>query len=711
MNLSSPCSGAEFMETLVDEGSWQPRQADSPQAKPTRGTLPRALSRVRRSLSNLLIQPESHAHARPHRGTLVLSCVAVFVIAVGVRALFFQDNYAQLARHDPWMTDLARHYKNEARRYLEERRILYPRDPVDPGDARLILHPPGYSAMIAGIFAVLGDSDSKIRLVQILADGLSAVLLLLIASQLLPFTVSLLSAALVALSPHLAFHSLWISPDTVCVLPILAAVYLVIEATKRPRIALMIGAGALIGVSCWLRANGLLLAVFLAVAVMLLIEKGRRLRYASALVIATVVIISPIAIRNWILFHHFIPISIAGGENLVVGIADFDVEGRFGMPASDSEAGFKDAEWLGHPEYRESPWSPDGIERDQARFKKGFDVIRSNPEWFLGIVIRRACFMLKYNESAPKRWPFNTSTVPIVSVEPPVMHTQASAGNDNRLWSLPAAALLGDEPILSKQSEVSIEPDGQSLVVRSDGSEFGEQMASSPIALMPERDYLLTAAIDAQPGPMVAQVTSLDGRIALASEVVNAGSSNPNPKKQKRNSSPATLGSEISPQLVELTFASGHRTKARFTIANNGNESAGSVTRIGDLQLFDLGPTPYLWTRYPRMVLRGLERNLFKTGSMLPLVISGTLLLALAGRRRELATLMIVPAYYICAQSVLSTEYRYILAIHYFLFVMAGVTFYCAATGIREISRQSRVILFRAFQALPRRSLSKREST
>src|SRR5262249_41444081 len=156
----------------------------------------------------------------------------------------------------------------------------------------------------------------------------------LIALELLNPVVACIAAVLTAFSPHLAYYSLWISPDTLCVLPILIAVYLMIKSSKRPRFATIVAAGAMVGLSCWLRANALLLSPILAVAAVLLTERARRLKYGAAFVAATILVVSPITIRNWILFHHFIPISIAGGENLVVGIADFDKEGRFGMPVS-----------------------------------------------------------------------------------------------------------------------------------------------------------------------------------------------------------------------------------------------------------------------------------------------------------------------------------------------------------------------------------------
>jgi len=61
--------------------------------------------------------------------------------------------------------------------------------------------------------------------------------------------------------------------------------------------------------------------------------------------------------------------------------------------------------------------------------------------------------------------------------------------------------------------------------------------------------------------------------------------------------------------------------------------------------------------------------------------------LALARRRRALAVLLAVPIYYLLVQSALSTEYRYILAIHYFLFVVAGVTLGCLGSALGQASR------------------------
>src|SRR5262249_20098483 len=151
----------------------------------------------------------------------------------------------------------------------------------------------------------------------------------------------------VAISPQLAYYCLLLTPDSLAVLPLLASTYLLVLAVERPRTSLLIGAGALMGLSCWLGANAMGLAFFLALLVPLLFSAGRRIRYSGALVAGAIIVIAPITVRNFIAYHRLIPISIQAGLSLAEGIGDFDPDGKLGMPRSDQEARVKDVEWAG----------------------------------------------------------------------------------------------------------------------------------------------------------------------------------------------------------------------------------------------------------------------------------------------------------------------------------------------------------------------------
>ena len=58
---------------------------------------------------------------------------------------------------------------------------------------------------------------------------------------------------------------------------------------------------------------------------------------------------------------------------------------------------------------------------------------------------------------------------------------------------------------------------------------------------------------------------------------------------------------------------------------------------------------------------------------MIYFILLGIIALAAASRRRAMLISM-VPLYYLIFQSAMHTEFRYTLAMHYFLFIFAAVT-------------------------------------
>jgi hypothetical protein len=617
-----------------------------------------AFKRACKWLSDKLTSADSPNPTR--RARMALSCAVVFSIAVGVRLLHWQDINVELQQGQT----MTRIYRTEARRIIEEGSILFPKVFDGPSDARMLLHPPGYSILMAAVYSLVRSLDTAVRLLQITCDAAAAVMVLLIAAELLPLAVASIGGGLVALSPHLSYYSLWLVPDTLAVLPILIAIYFIIRAYKRPRPTTVIAAGMFLGLSCWLRSNALLLAPFLAIVVACVYERGKRLRYSVALVAVTAMVISPITVRNFILYHQFIPLSLGAGITMIEGIADYDREKRFGMPATDEEVSEMEAAEYGRPDYAGNQWMPDGINRDRARFARGLAIIRSNPAWFLTVMLRRAAFMLHYNDSHNWEWPLSTAIVPIVSAEPPFAHSVSLSDEAQQVWSISPSELLAAGTRISPQAQASL--DGESLRLKGDRLDFGDQIASAPISVKKNTDYLLLVPIELEQGHIALKVMTTDRRIALASVIV------PGQVKLDRQSA----------STITVPFASGDCSRVLLVLSNDGEPLP--IAKINRAELFELGPTPHLWTRYPRSFVHFLQKNLFTTARMLPLVLAGVLLFAVAGRGRTLLVLLAVPLYYLCAQSALHTEYRYILAIHYFLFVMAAASLYCLALALGQ---------------------------
>jgi hypothetical protein len=659
----------------------------------------RLLSQLSLWLRERLVTHTPQGATTQERIQFVIICSVIFFAALGVRLLHWQDTRAEMQREGTVLTNLATPYVLEVNRMRDDGSILFPVRPLDRQDARMILHPPGYSILMSAIRKdwESGSSFALLRWVQAVCDSAAAVMIFLIAAQFFSSSLALIAGMLVAFSPHLASYSLWLTPETLAVMPVLIAVYLIIRCLKQPRLWKVLAAGALVGISCWLRSSGLLLAPFLALTVFVLIERDKRWRYSLALVAATIIVISPITIRNWVAYHRFVPLSLGAGITMIEGIADYDSEGRFGMPAIDDLVPYKDAEWHNRPDYERNIWTPDGIDRDRARFSRGLSVIKSNPGWFLKVMAHRAVSMLRSNDAFAPGPAFYSPMAPVVSAEPGFGHLLSPVDENQPVWTNSPAEMMEQGMLVSETAQVALAADGQRLQVTGDDSSFGDQFASAPIAVEKNTDYLLRIAVKVERGPIASKITSEDRSLMLASDLLakkrNKAMRKAEKKAKKRAKKKAlqesaaqqTMGDATAPddgndknrlRIIEMPFASGNRDEVRLVISNNGKSSARPAVEVGEASLLKQGATPQQWTRVVRPLVRGIQKNVFTTLHILPLVAIGILLLAVTQKWQTLVVLLAVPVYYLCAQSAFHTEYRYILAIHYFLFVIAAVALY-----------------------------------
>jgi hypothetical protein len=534
--------------------------------------------------------------------------LTIICIAFGVRLLQWQNNLLSLDKN---MTKLTARYKEEAQFLLAGDLTSFVKGSKSQPDEMILTHPPGYPILIAIIYKISANSDRALRLFQIACDAASAVLVFLIAARLIPRRAALLAALLAAVAPQLAFHSLLILPDSLTALPLLAAILLIMKAVEDRSARKMILAGAWIGISCWLRADSQLLPIFLCGTLTLLLPRGQRRRHALALIAGAAIVIAPITIRNVLVFRTFVPVSLGTGITLSEGIADYDVEQRFGLSATDDGTNAQEAKWAGRSDYAAELYRPDGIERERGRIARGLTVIRSHPAWFVGTMIRRMGTMLEYEP------------VSIVSVEPTVSHSLEITKDTPVVWS----------------------PSPQELV-------------TNPIAVRPNFDYVLTIPVRIEQGRVSITVRPVGRPQILASAAL--------PDSLER----LPYTNAFAPA-VQIPFVSQNHEQVQLVIAEN----ADAIVDIGRPQLVELGPASYLWTRYPRMLVKTIQK-LFVARYFLPLTILGVVLLAVHRRRVALAVILTVPLYYLFSHAPLHFEYRYILPVYFFWFMLAGVGIY-----------------------------------
>ncbi|HKC64864.1 MAG TPA: glycosyltransferase family 39 protein, partial [Pyrinomonadaceae bacterium] len=523
-------------------------------------------------------------------------------------------------------------------------------------------HPPGYSILIAAVFSLFGESDAALQIIQILADSLAAIVIFLLALEQLNTSIAVIAGLLVAVAPQFTYNSVLLLPDSLTVLPILLAVYLLNRATKQPRIVTLAMAGAALGLSCWLRANSMLLAPFICLSMPFLFERGRRFRYAIAIVFGALIVIAPLTIRNYIVYDHFIPISLGGGQTLLEGIGDYDESGSLGIPNTDMGVMKWEAEVFNRPDYFGTLFNPDGVERDRWRISHGLKVIASHPLWFAGVMLRRGAGILRLERAR------------LISANPPLSHSPEVASDSQPTWSSSAKDLFAGGRVASAQAKVSLDSDNQMLRIESDQTKYDAQFIYAPIKVERQTDYILRLPVQIEQGRISIGIVNAKDNSQLASVIVE-------PLDWKS-------ATEQPLNVIEIPFVSSNTDAVRVVFSNEASKEARNIVQVGAMQLFALGPAFSTWTRFPRAVVRLIQKP-FITAVMLPLAILGLILLIRVRERRTVVILLIVPAYYLLFQSMLHTEYRYVLAIHYFLFVLVSVAVYwlgsCLRRGLLEI--------------------------
>src|SRR5260370_9510286 len=514
-------------------------------------------------------------------------CLLIFLLAFGVRLLSWHDTRLEGGKVQATVSG---GYKGVAQLLRQGGVASFLSSSSPLSDLNTLGHPPGYSILIAIVYSVCGDSDTAVQFVQIVCDALAVVMIFLIVGELLPLSAAIVTGMLAAFAPQFAWNAGLLLSDSLAVLPILLTVYCLTRAVKNPRLLTFVIAGALVGISCWLRANAMVLTFFIAAAVLLLSQKeaiekrptnfslslaperdklkfvGHRWHYALSIVFGTLLIVLPLTIRNAIVFHRFIPLSLGAGQTLLEGIADYDHEGRFNIPQTDMGIMKQEAEYFHRPDYYTTLFNPDGVERERARLARGFAVIRSHPFWFAGVMIRRAASMVRLERSR------------LVSTEPPVSHSLEGTDKLELIWTGWAEELLKSAVVSPRASAISL-PDGVILVLTGDSEKYGEQLLTAPIPVKQNSDYVLTVPIKIERGRIRISVKDPAGKI-YSSAIVEALETK-SPDEQPVNQ-------------VQLSFVATKDEQVRIVLSNEASNPPKPVAQIGAMKLFELGPARFL---------------------------------------------------------------------------------------------------------------------
>jgi len=313
-------------------------------------------------------------------------------------------NHGEIARnivvHGRWFVVNERSpiYKLQA----EQGRLLDPAD-VDytaadqqPAYTDYVAEPPGEGLVLAGLWRLTGDYRYiYIQVLQAVLDSSMIFLIYWISAHLYRRPrAAVLAAAMYALFMPLAVLARIPHVDIWAGFAAIGSLALFVKAQEGPRKwTWLIATGVLVGIGLFFRPGLILLPVAFGLATLPWSGARRAVSQAVVPLAVALAVMTPWTIRNYVVFHAFVPIRTGVGINLWEGLGE--VPNSFGAEATDENA--KAQVRKTDPRALEDSTRADAILRRKAQHE-----IRRHPQVYLRAIGRRIL--------RSTLWPLNSST-------------------------------------------------------------------------------------------------------------------------------------------------------------------------------------------------------------------------------------------------------------------------------------------------------------
>jgi 4-amino-4-deoxy-L-arabinose transferase-like glycosyltransferase len=252
-------------------------------------------------------------------------------------------------------------------------------------DGRSLQHPtayrvPGTSLLWAGLFKLFGHRYGAVRISQCLLDTFAILFLYGIGRQCSGRTVTFLAVALYALWPTALQYSSQLGSEPLYTFLFCGFLWLSLRFAEQPSWPRSIAAGLLLGFAMLTRGNAVIMVALLVPWSVWQFRKTPRLMLRGlAISFVAVAVLTPWILRNYAVFHAFIPFETGGGDvalgsyNRVIA-TDPLYYGYWVYPTSEL------------PEYRAQIIAPNNeLVRDHVETHLAMQWARSHPDkwWYL----------------------------------------------------------------------------------------------------------------------------------------------------------------------------------------------------------------------------------------------------------------------------------------------------------------------------------------
>jgi 4-amino-4-deoxy-L-arabinose transferase-like glycosyltransferase len=248
-----------------------------------------------------------------------------------------------------------------------------------------------YPLYLAGIYAVTGYHPLAARLLQgIVGGALICLLVYLIGRRVVDEVTGLVGAALAAVYGYFIYYNVALMTETFFIVLVLFSLYLGLELKEKPVLARWALLGLALGVAGLLRQTVLLFVPFLLLWLFWELKKsGVHWWYFAVPIVIIVLLIAPWTIRNYVVYHQFLPLNSNAGYALYASnhphLGTHWSNDNIVVPVPDELAGQNEAEL------------------NRALTRKGLEFILADPGRYMRLTLDKTLEYFKF-------WPSSDSS-------------------------------------------------------------------------------------------------------------------------------------------------------------------------------------------------------------------------------------------------------------------------------------------------------------
>lgn len=245
-------------------------------------------------------------------------------------------------------------------------------------------HPPVYPFFIALVYKLFGFGYFSVYVVQSVLGAINTLLIFLIAKNVFNRRIGHLSAGMSLLYWPLTLYSGILLSEIVFLFFLLLGVFFFLKGMDTHKAGYFALCGLTIALSTLTRSINLFVPLILSCVYLLMNRNKVRLvlRNSAVLIIVFCIVMTPWALRNYIIYDAFIPVDTLGGVNLYIGNNEH-ATGLF-VDISQDPLNFE-----GENDY----------ENDKVLKEAAVKYILSHPVRFVSLTIKRAFMYITFDFS------------------------------------------------------------------------------------------------------------------------------------------------------------------------------------------------------------------------------------------------------------------------------------------------------------------------